>query len=166
LIELKDAVEKSSSAYIIGPVRERSQEPIMAVGSYSKNLADVESIPIGRRNGKTIKLNEVAQIHFDYDLVKSHVLYGKEMLPAVTVEYTKKKGTSDSVGTGTRRKRLTSLYSFDKNIKYEITRDYGFTAQEKSKIAEHLLIATSVMMIAIAMELSAMVVGILSRHMA
>ncbi|MBF0298272.1 MAG: efflux RND transporter permease subunit [Oligoflexia bacterium] len=167
LVELKDAVEKSDSAYVIGAIRERSPEPIMAVGSYSQTIDDVGNIPIGHRYGKSIKLGEVAKINFGYDLVKSHVLYGKEMLPAVTIEYAKKKGTNATILASELKNKLitlTSLNSFDKNIKYEVTRDYGFTAKEKSnELLEHLLIATISVMVLIALTMGirvSLVVGI------
>ncbi|MBF0206434.1 MAG: efflux RND transporter permease subunit [Oligoflexia bacterium] len=167
LIELKDAVEKSDSAYAIGPIRERSPEPIMAVGSFSKNITDIANIPIGHRYGKSIKLGDVAKIVFDYDLVRTHVSYGKEMLPAVTIAYAKKKGTNATILAEKIQAKLTTLTSlpdFDKNIKYEITRDYGFTAKEKSnELLEHLLIATISVMVLIAITMGirvSLVVGI------
>ncbi|MBF0360624.1 MAG: efflux RND transporter permease subunit [Oligoflexia bacterium] len=167
LVELKDAVEKSDSAYVIGAIRERSPEPIMAVGSYSQTIDDVGNIPIGHRYGKSIKLEEVAKINFDYDQVKSHVLHGPNMLPAVTVEYAKKKGTNATILASELKDKLitlTSLNNFDKNIKFEVTRDYGFTAKEKSnELLEHLLIATISVMALIALTMGlrvSLVVGI------
>lgn len=171
IVELKDAVEKSSSAYLIGKIVERSPEPIIAVGPFSSNIEDIKSIPIGRRLGKTLILSDVASIALDFDRSKSIVEHGREFLPAITITYTKKKGTNATILAQELKEKLDLIYStnlipnIDKtNIQFEITRDYGATAKEKSnELLEHLLIATISVMVLMAIAMGvriSLIVGI------
>lgn len=167
LVEMKDAVEKSSSEYTVGVIRERSPEPLLAVGSFVKDLKDIENIPVGRRLGKTLKLSDVASIKYDFDNEKNKVLHGKDFLPAVTVTFTKKKGTNATILAQDLKIKLDELLksaSFTDKISYEVTRDYGATAKEKSdELLEHLLIATVSVMVLIALAMGfrvSLVVGI------
>jgi len=167
LLEMKDAIEKSSSEYSVGVIRERSPEPLLAVGAFAKNLNDLENIPIGRRFGKTFKLSDLATIKYDFDNEKSIVLHGKDFLPAVTVTFTKKKGTNATILAKDIKTKLDDLlksHPLDKSISYEVTRDYGATAKEKSdELLEHLIIATVSVMVLIALTMGfrvSLVVGI------
>ncbi|MFH1283884.1 MAG: efflux RND transporter permease subunit [bacterium] len=166
LIEMKQAVERSSSQFIISPIYERSPEPLIAAGAFVSSLKDIKSIPLGRRFGKTIKLGDTAKIEYSPDEKNSYVLYGTDNNEAVTVVFTKKKLVNATVLAEKLEQTLKVLSrnELDKNIKWEITRDYGATAKEKSnELIKHLLIATFSVMILIAFMLGlrvSLVVGI------
>lgn len=165
LLEMKQAVENSNSQYLVSPIIERSPETIIAAGSFISNITDIESIPLGRRFGKTIKLGDIATVKFEADELNSKVLYGKNNLEAITVVYTKKKGVNASKLSNQISEKLESLKTtIDPEISYELTRDYGATAQEKTdELILHLILATVSVMILIALMMGfrvALVVGI------
>jgi multidrug efflux pump subunit AcrB len=170
LIEMKQALEKSTSQYLVGPLRERSKEPILVAGSFISNIEDIKSIPLGRRSGGTVVLSDIADVSIDYDKEKAVVFHtdakNHQSQNAITVEFTKKKGTNATLLAESLKKKLDQLGPEikDKNIAWEITRDYGQTAKEKTtELIEHLLLATLSVMILVAFVLGfrvSLVVGI------
>ncbi|MEI8347947.1 MAG: efflux RND transporter permease subunit, partial [Pseudomonadota bacterium] len=149
------------------PIRARSPEPLIAVGPFATSIEDLKNIPIGRRYGKTIKLSDVAEIKMAYDEVISRVSFGDKHYSAVTATYTKKKGQNATKLAQDLKQKLilrTSSADFDPEIKFQITRDYGATAKEKSEeLLKHLLIATFSVMFLIALFMGwrvALVVGV------
>ncbi|MBF0312217.1 MAG: efflux RND transporter permease subunit [Oligoflexia bacterium] len=168
LIELKQAVERASSEYMVATIKERSPEPVLFVGSFVKNIADIKQIPIGRRSGKALTLGDVAKVTLDYDHINHHVSSGKEGAAAVTITYTKKRGENATILASALHDKLQELAPLylgkDQEIAWEITRDYGATAKEKSnELLEHLVIATISVMALIAITMGirvSLVVGI------
>jgi len=165
LIEMKQAVENSSSQFVISPIKERNPEPIIATGAFISSVSDIDNIPMGRRFGRTIKMADIAKVEITSDEVNSRVLYGKDNLDAITITFTKKKGVNaTNLANSIHDKLQTISVNMDKNIKYEITRDYGATAKDKSdELIKHLFIATISVMILIALMMGfrvSMVVGI------
>jgi len=168
LLELKQSVENANSQIIVGPMRDRTPEPIMMVGPFATDAEDVKKIPIGRRGGKTLLLGDIATINIDYDY-KIHQLYHHDksgQSTAVTLTLSKKKGVNATDLAEAVKKHIDDLSTqFANNkISWEVTRDYGFTAKQKTnELIEHLILATISVMILIALFLGfrvSLVVGI------
>ncbi len=165
LLEMKQAVENSSSQFTVAPIRERSPEPIIAVGSFISSIEDIKNIPIGRRFGRSLTMSDVAKVEFSADEMTSKVLHGDKFLNAVTVVFTKKKGVNSTDLSFSIKDKLTKIMSQGTNdIKWEITRDYGATAKEKSdELIKHLIIATLSVVLLIALMMGwriSLVVGV------
>ncbi len=167
LLELQQAFEKSSSQFMITPLRQQTPERWLVAGNFIKTIEDIKEIPIGRRFGRTLTVSQVANIEFGFDERKSVVFHNDTKNSAVTVTFTKKKGVNATTLALELKSKLDELLKFesiDPEIKYTITRDYGATAKEKSdELLEHLLLATFSVMILIAIAMSfrvSLVVGI------
>jgi multidrug efflux pump subunit AcrB len=166
LLEMKQAVESSSSQFTVAPLRVRTPESIVAVGSFISSIQDLKDIPIGRRFGRTIKMADVTTVEFAADEVISRVLYGKQLKEAVTVTFTKKKGVNATALSKKIEDKLLQGYPLlsKDNIKWETTRDYGATAGEKSnELIKHLIIATLAVVLLIALMMGwkiSLVVGV------
>ncbi len=168
LMDIKDAIDKADNQYLLPPVLERKPVPIILAGSFINQLKDIETIPVGRRSGTTLKLKDVASITQTFDDSRSHVFTGKEFESAVTLTFTKKMGQNATTLSQSLHDKMMMLAS--KNLKAEddiqwlVTRDYGETAKEKSdELLEHLFIATFSVMVLIALTMGfrvSLVVGI------
>ncbi len=130
------------------------------VGAKLSSKLDIESLSIGSRGGKVIKVNQVADV-IDGPEERSRVslLFDKDKKingeQAVTISFSKRKGTNVVALSETLLKRVDAFKKdIPQDIKLTVIRDYGQTAGEKThELIEHLIIATvSVsLLIAIAM---------------
>lgn len=119
------------------------------VGAKLSSVSDIESLAIGSRAGKIMRIKDVAQIvdgpeertRLSHVFNKDQKMNGEQ---AVTLSFTKRKGTNV---VSLAQKILARTQSYQKDlpsdVKMTVMRDYGATAGEKSnELIEHLLIAT------------------------
>ena len=139
------------------------------VGSFLRNTDDVGSVVIGVYGGRPVYLKDVARIADGAEEPTSYVWMGSGPAapekgieragvdaPAVTLAVAKKPGTNAVVLVQELDGLIDSLRGrlVPSNIRITKTRDYGFTANEKSsELIDHMLIATFAVVIFMALAL-------------
>ncbi|MBP9681059.1 MAG: efflux RND transporter permease subunit [Bacteriovorax sp.] len=143
------ALESNDSYRPVGKNWSKSEVFDVDVGARYESIEELRNISIGQRGGSIIKMKDVATIvdgpeertRVSSILTKEN---GISEEGAVSIVFAKRKGTN----VVTLAKELierANLFSktIPSNVKMSILRDYGATADEKSKeLIEHLLLAT------------------------
>ena len=141
-----------------GSFSEGDREVLVSSGRFLRTVDDVREVVVGVRDGRSIRLGEVATVTDGPEELASMVLFGAGPrgadkgisgdpvgLPAVTIAVSKKTGSNavalaQQVMAVVERMRRSSLPS---GVEVTVTRDYGETAAEKSnELIGHVLIAT------------------------
>ena len=149
LLTVADQLEKSNVSGPAGKNWSDTEVYDVDVGGRLTNVEEVGAIALGQRGGRVIHLRDVAKvIDGPEEVTRASVLFDKakdaEAENAVSIVFAKRKGTNV---VDLSERLLTRAKVFSKELPKEITmtevRDYGSTADEKSKeLIEHLMIAT------------------------
>jgi len=136
----------------------RNQEVRLAAGRFLRSVEDVRAVVVGVRDGRSVRLSDVADVTDGPSEPTSFVLFsagpksedrgieGKPVdAPAVTVSVSKRKG-SNAVALAEEVEALVHRAEkrwIPSDAHITLTRDYGETAAEKSnELISHVLIAT------------------------
>ncbi len=135
-----------------------NQEIQVDVGGFLRDAKDIGDVVVGVYRGKPVYLKDVAAIADGPDEPSSYVWLGSGPAapekgiaragvdaPAVTVAIAKKKGTNAVTLVHELDRSLKALRGkvIPSDIHVTKTRDYGFTANEKStELIDHMIIAT------------------------
>lgn len=128
-------------------------------GGKLESLEDIKSIAIGQRGGRIVKLKDVATIQDGPEArTRISTLVTKDNLEgqsAVSIVFSKRKGTNVVTLSKELLKHIeTFKKSLPSEVKVDVVRDYGSTAEDKSKeLIEHLIIATVSVSILIALAM-------------
>ncbi len=173
-------LKAANAQAVSGKVNKGNREYLIKVGNFFKSKEDVENLVVGVRGGRVIYLRDVAKVVDGPAEIKDYVLMGfgpsakakgidkepGELLPAVTLAVSKRKGTN-AVDVAEEVLKLVEYakgHVVPKDVNITVTRNYGETAKEKAnELLEHLLIATGSVILLIAVALGvreALVVGI------
>ena len=117
------------------------------VGGRLTATSEVGAIALGQRGGRVITIEDVAQItDGPEEMIRASVLLDKEHGPenAVSIVFAKRKGTNVvALSQSLLDRAKVFSKALPQDIRMSEVRDYGSTAEEKSKeLIEHLLIAT------------------------
>jgi len=130
------------------------------VGGKLSIVNDIQTLAIGSRAGKIIKVRDVATvIDGPEQRTKVSSLFDKDKkidgANAVTISFSKRKGTNVVTLADTILKRVeTYKKELPQDVELTIIRDYGATAGEKSnELIEHLIIATLSVSVLIALAM-------------
>ncbi|GIX37215.1 MAG: multidrug transporter AcrB [Silanimonas sp.] len=156
---------------------EGRQRPVTA-GTFLANAEDVAELVIGLANGEPLRLADVARIREAADLPTEYVWHALgagaarvgetgplDLAPAVTLAIAKKPGANASDITAAIRERLATLEGalIPEGVNVTVTRDYGFTANEKAMtLIKKLVFATMAVVLLVLVALGwreAVVVG-------
>ncbi|WP_028771059.1 efflux RND transporter permease subunit [Silanimonas lenta] len=156
---------------------EGRQRPVTA-GTFLANAEDVAELVIGLANGEPLRLADVARIREAADLPTEYVWHALgagaarvgetgplDLAPAVTLAIAKKPGANASDITAAIRERLATLEGalIPEGVNVTVTRDYGFTANEKAMtLIKKLVFATMAVVLLVLVALGwreALVVG-------
>ncbi len=143
------ALEVNNSYMPVGKNWNKEQVLDIDVGGKFGSISDIENVSIGQRGGAIIKIKDVAQVidgPEERTRISSLVSKENKGIPesAVSIVLAKRKGTN----VVTLSKELiekANVFSskLPSEIKMSIMRDYGSTADKKSKeLIEHLFLAT------------------------
>lgn len=157
LIDIENSLRMNHAYLPVG--KNWGEEKVLSVdvGAKIESKFDIENLSIAQRGGQIIFIKDVAQVLDGPEVhnKSSALVSSNGATPAVTLVFAKKKGTNVVQLTKDILKRTqTYVDTLPKNVRMDITRNYGETAAEKSlELIEHLLIATFsvALLIAIAM---------------
>jgi multidrug efflux pump subunit AcrB len=128
--------------------------PVTA-GTFLASAEDVADLVVGLKDGRPLRLSDVADIHSGADVAARYAWFGAPagragpangLAPAVTIAIAKKPGSNAADITNAITRRLGQLRGelIPDGVHATITRDYGQTATDKAvKLIEKLIFATS-----------------------
>jgi multidrug efflux pump subunit AcrB len=142
-----------------GSLSDADREIVLSAGAFLRDVEEVRGVVIGVRDGRALRLGEVADVQDGPAERSTYVLYGAGPqaaahgvhaapidAPAVTVSIAKKPG-SNAVHLAAEVERAVAELErslLPGTIHVTVTRNYGETAQEKSnELIGHVLIATA-----------------------
>jgi multidrug efflux pump subunit AcrB len=139
------------------------------VGARITSAKVLETIPVGQRGGAQVRIRDIAAVlDGPEERVRASVLLDKEKggkpETAVSIVFAKRKGTNVVVLASQLLQRAKTFSTqLPPDVELSVMRDYGATADEKSKeLIEHLLLATLSVCVLIALVMgfrSALVVA-------
>jgi multidrug efflux pump subunit AcrB len=172
--ELGAALASANSVMQAGDrVSAAGNRPLTA-GQFLVDADAVSELVIAASNGSPVYLSDVASVHAGADLATSYVWFGTPgthagpqsgVAPAVTIAISKQPGVNAADVTRSIAERLDALATsaIPEGVHVEITRDYGFTANEKAmKLIQKLVFATMAVVLLVLFALGwreAIVVG-------
>ncbi len=160
LNDLRISLRAANASRDAVSVTRNNEEIQIQAGAFLTTPEEVEGLIVGVINNKPVYLRDVAEITLGPTQPTSYVTFNKpgvaENVPAVTLVVAKKPGTNAveiSQSVIKRLEQLKGIYLPD-DVNFEITRDYGATADAKAKkLITKLLFATAsvVVLVLIAM---------------
>jgi multidrug efflux pump subunit AcrB len=158
-LSIAQALGPANRALPAGSFSGGNREVILSAGKLLRTVDDVRAVVVGVRNGRTVRLGDVARVTDGPSEPSTAVLFstgpqaehkgisGRAAdLPAVTIAVSKRRGSNavilaKQVEEAVRRARESWVPS---DVEVTVTRDYGETAKEKSnELISHVLIATA-----------------------
>ena len=149
--ELRMALETANLGMPVGDLLTEQGSVAIETGPFLKNLADVESITLGVRQGNPVYIKDVAAV-VEGPMQNRRLVWHTEIAknnpvdhPAVTISVTKKPGENAVDVSNQVLNQLQSLKStlIPKDVEIAISRNYGETANEKAtKLIQKLIFAT------------------------
>jgi len=144
-------------------------EAVVQTGDFFKNADEVKNIVIGLKNGKIVRIKDVARVidgPAERDKIVKFANKGKPLEDAVTLSFAKRKGTNATVLSNAVLHKIDHIKNdvIPKGIEYTVTRNYGKTAKDKSdSLLRNLIIATITVVFVIALVIGlkfSLVIGI------
>ncbi|HIP76553.1 MAG TPA: efflux RND transporter permease subunit, partial [Psychromonas hadalis] len=157
----------NSSSQSVSLVQNNSQIKVKT-GQFLRNISEVKSLIVSVNDSFPVYLRDVADITLAADIPSQNVIHGEggKLYPAVTIAIAKKAGKNAVDVTQAIEKRLTALQNvlIPDNIEVTISRDYGETAEIKSKtLIGKLIFATTAVIILVLLTMGwreAIIVGV------
>lgn len=148
ILNLVESIRSNDSLSPSGKNWSDSEVLDVEVGGRIRNKEDIENISIGQRAGKIVYVKDVAEvIDGPEELMRSSSFLekGHKTQNAVSISFAKRKGTNVVSLSKQLLERANSFLStkLHQDIKLNVIRDYGSTAEDKSnELIEHLILAT------------------------
>lgn len=169
MLELFDPLISGNLQGHVGKIEGRDPELLAEVGGFFKSADDLKGIVIGIKGGRAVRLGDVAEVIDGAAERETSVLFAKRGSvtgEAVTLSFSKRPGTNatELVDRIIKKAELIKRRALPEGVAYDVTRNYGKTAKEKSdELIKHLLIASLsvVALIAVALGIRfSLVVGV------
>jgi multidrug efflux pump subunit AcrB len=152
LEQLVAKVRGANRSFLAGTVRDAGAQPSLAAGQTLSGVPDIGLLLITTRDGRPVYVRDVAKIVVAGAPVE-HRVWGFTPnkdgtwghAPAVTVAFAKRAGANAVVVSQDILDRIETLRGrlIPDDIKVEVTRDYGATANDKAnELLFHLTLAT------------------------
>ena len=154
LAELASALQAANVVRHAGERVGGAALPVTA-GTFLASADDVAGLVVGLREGRPLRLSDVAEVRAGADLATRYAWFGAPpgrdgpasgLAPAVTLAIAKKPGSNAADITGAITARLDSLRGqlIPEGVHATVTRDYGRTATDKAmKLIQKLVFATA-----------------------
>ncbi len=150
-----------------GSFAQDNREFQVEAGTFFTSLDDLRQVVVGVHAGHPVYLRDVAEKLEDGPAeANNYVLFANARgvgaqaagveHPAVTIEFSKRKGTNATIIANNILDRVNGLrgYVLPRDLNVTVTRNYGETAKDKSdELLKHLLIATLSVTLLIALAL-------------
>ena len=151
-------IQQANTQMPAGTLTSGNREVLVETGGFIRNADDAKGIVVGVRNGRPISLGDVAKVTDGGEEPADYVFFGNHdgVAPAVTLSIAKRKATNATDLTRTILKKVDGLKGtlIPSDVRLEVTRDYGETAEEKSnELLEHMFLAILSVTILIALTL-------------
>jgi multidrug efflux pump subunit AcrB len=152
LEQLVAKVRGANRSFLAGTVRDAGTQPSLVAGQTLSGIPDIGLLLITTRDGRPVYVRDVAKVvvagapveHRVWDFAPNKDgTWGHA--PAVTVAFAKRAGANAVVVSQDILDRIESLKGrlIPDDIKVEVTRDYGATANDKAnELLFHLTLAT------------------------
>ncbi len=152
LEQLVGKVRGANRSFLAGTVRDTGAQPTIAAGQTLSGVPDIGLLLITTRDGRPVYVRDVAKVVVGGAPVEHRVWSftpdkdGKwDHAPAVTVAFAKRAGANAVVVSQDILDRIDSLKGrlIPDDIRVDVTRDYGATANDKAnELLFHLALAT------------------------
>ncbi len=156
--DLRNALQLSNTTRASGFMVRNNKEIAVQTGLFLSSVDDVQNLIVGVHNGKPVYLRDVAKVRRGPAQPKSYTWIGtgpaaaakgihvRGEFPAVTIAIAKQPGTNAVNIANQIIQRVDQLKGIfiPKDVNVTVTRNYGLTADAKSKkLIEKLIFATS-----------------------
>ena len=157
-LQVAQALKQTNWSLPAGSLTTGNREVLLAAEGALRTAADVRAVVVGVRDGRPVRLGDVADISDGAAERQTYVLFGagpqaahKDIegmpvdAPAVTLAVAKKPGSNAVVLAKQIEHKLAELEKtlLPSDVHVTFTRNYGETAQEKSnELIFHVLVAT------------------------
>ena len=159
-LQVAGALGLSNRRLPSGQFASGNKEYVLETGEFLRTPEDVGNVVAGVANGKPVFVRDVAEVsdggEEPSEYVRMATAGSQELLPAVTLSISKRKGTNAVIVADSVLQRIEPLKGavIPSDVKLDITRNYGETAAEKSnELLFHMLIAVVSVSILIAITL-------------
>ena len=163
LQQLVAKVREANRSFVAGTVRDAGRMRIVAGGQTLLGIPDIGLLLIGTRDGRPVYVRDVATVKVMPSPIEARVwAFGPDgsahwqRTPAVSLALAKRSGANAVTMAETVRARLASLKTtlIPADIRVDITRDYGATANDKAnELLFHLGLATVSIVVLIALAI-------------
>ena len=157
--ELLTALDQAGLSLPAGTVVRGGMAAELRADAPLADVADVRSIVVATRNGRPLRLSEIASVVDGAGEPTNYVLFGDadgRRHAAVTIEVTKRPGVNATALVEALHRRVAELEPalLGDAIRITTARDYGETAKHKSDdLIFHLMLATLSVVVLIALAL-------------
>lgn len=141
-------LQLANKEFTVGSLTANNSEALVETGAFFRSKQDVENVLAGVYGGKPVYLRDVAAIIDGPEELSQYVLHGSRGKsgeePAVTLTIAKRPGSNaiDVANAVLEKVRLLKGNIIPADISVSVTRNYGFTAKEKSdELLWHMLLA-------------------------
>ncbi len=151
LQQLAGKVQGANAAYPTGLVRDQGDQIMLVVGETLRSPDEIGNLLLTTRDGRPVYVRDVADVGFadrPEEQIVSNVTLDNgavERAPAVTLAIAKRAGSNAVTVAEEILHRVESLEGslIPEDVRVEVTRDYGESANEKAnELLYHLALAT------------------------
>jgi multidrug efflux pump subunit AcrB len=140
---------------------------VVEAGGFLESAAELGAVVVAERDGKPVRLSEVASIVDGPERPASYVTHGEPGKPgrfaAVTLSVSKRRGANAITVVHAIDRKLAALTPriLAADVRTTVTRDYGETSSEKSnELLKHMALATLSVALLIALALGRREAGV------
>ncbi len=159
--DLRRALQSANQGAPLGETIDANSAISIEAGKYLADARDVGQLVVAVHNGRPVFLEDVAQVEDGPPPAEKYVWFGKGgqqggEYPAVTISVTKKPGQNAVEVSNALIAKLDNLKNvlIPAGVDYQVTRNYGETANEKAtKLIQKLIFATSAVIALVFMAL-------------
>jgi multidrug efflux pump subunit AcrB len=144
-------LQQANKQYSAGALTSDNHEVIVETGAFLQTAEDVGNVVVGVYAGKPVYLRDVADIVDGAEEPSQYVFFGTGAAnkisadePAVTISIAKRSGANAISVALQVLKKVDTLkgYIIPSDVQVTVTRNYGFTAEDKSnELLWHMLLA-------------------------
>jgi multidrug efflux pump subunit AcrB len=162
-VQIAEALKQANWNLPAGSFSSGNREVLLAADGFLRTVDDVRAVVVGVRNGRAVRLGDVARVVDGPAERGTVVLFGAGVrgeekgidghpadAPAVTLAVAKKPGSNAVSLAHTIEQRLDHMHRtlIPADVHVTFTRNYGETAQEKSnELIFHVLLATAAVVV-------------------